>query len=161
MVSRVTGTLTKDRRDQQTAMDYILPAFKVVSIIFACLASATGAHALWNPVGFAASFGMPLQPFAKKNNVDIGPNRLDGKTAASYVSLMGVRQLATGITLLAFASQGKWTEMATILVILGLVVATTDGFFLYRSGAVAKGPFHALPGVLIALLAGTVLYLTP
>ncbi|NPD68107.1 DUF4267 domain-containing protein [Lichenicola cladoniae] len=142
-------------------MNYILPAFKAVSVTFACLAVATGAHALWKPVGFAASFGMPLQPLPKKNDVNINPNRLDGKTAASYVSLMGVRQLATGFTLLAFASQGKWTEMATILVILGLVVATTDGFFLYRSGAGAKGLFHVIPGALIALLAGSVRYLTP
>lgn len=142
-------------------MDYIFPAFKAVSLVFACLAVATGAHALWNPVGFAASFGMPLEPLPTKNGVDINPNRLGGKTAASYVSLMGVRQLATGITLLAFASQGEWTEMATILAILGLVVATTDGLFLYRSGAGAKGPFHALPGALIALLAGAVLYLKP
>lgn len=142
-------------------MDYILPIFKVVSVTFACLAAATGAHALWNPIGFAASFGMPLQPFSKNYEVNINPNLLAGKTVASYVSLMGVRQLATGITLLAFASQGKWTEMATILVILGLIVATIDGFFLCRSGAGAKGLFHAFPGALIALLAGAVLYLTP
>lgn len=140
-------------------MNYILPTFKAVSVTFACLAVATGAHALWNPVGFAASFGMPLRPPPRENDVNINANQPGGKTDASYVSLMGVRQLATGITLLAFASQGKWTEMATILTILGLVVATTDGFFLYRSGAGAKGPFHAIPGALIALLAGAVLYL--
>lgn len=142
-------------------MDYILPAFKAVSVTFASLAVVTGAQALCKPVGFAASFGMALQPLPKKNDADKNPNCLGKETAASYVSLMGVRQLATGITLLAFASQGKWTDMATILVILGLVVAPTDGLFLYRSGAKAKGPFHALPGALIALLAGAVLYLRP
>lgn len=138
-------------------MDYILLTFKAVSVTFASLAVVTGAQALCKPVGFAASFGMALQ----KNDADKNPNFLGKETAASYVSLMGVRQLATGITLLAFASQGKWTDMATILVILGLVVAPTDGLFLYRSGAKAKGPFHALPGALIALLAGAVLYLRP
>ena len=142
-------------------MDYILLGFKAVSVIFACLALATGAHALWHPFGFAGSFGISLQPLPEKYDANINTDGPDGNAATSYVSLMGARQLATGITLLAFAIQGKWTEMATILVILGLIVATTDGFLLYRSGARKKGLFHALPGALIALLAGAFLYLTP
>jgi len=142
-------------------MDYTLLAFKAVSVIFACLALATGTHALWHPLGFAASFGIPLQPLPDKLSGNINTDRLGGTPATSYVSLMGARQLATGFTLLAFASQGKWTEMAIILVILGLGVATTDGLLLYRAGARKKGLFHALPGVLIALLAGAVLYSTP
>ena len=156
-----TGTPTKDQRDDKLAMDYILLAFKAVGVIFACLALATGAHALWRPFGFAVTFGIPLQPPSEKHNTNLKTDRLDGKAVVSYVSLMGARQLATGVILLAFTIQGKWTEIATILVIVGLTVATTDGFFLYRSGARKKGLFHALPGVLIALLAGAALYFTP
>jgi hypothetical protein len=129
-------------------MAYIFPAFKVVSVTFACLAIATGLQGLLSPTAFATSFGIPIQPAPKAHE----------KAALSYVSLMGVRQLATGITLLAFARQGKWEEMATVLVILGFLVAGTDGLFLWTSGAGMKGPFHALPGACIALLAGAVLY---
>lgn len=71
---------------------------------------------------------------------------------------MGVRQLATGITLLTFAYQRKWTEMATVLSILGIVVAGTDGFYLWRFGATNQAKFHAIPGALIALLAGAVIF---
>ncbi|DBA86180.1 hypothetical protein WJX77_005830 [Trebouxia sp. C0004] len=71
---------------------------------------------------------------------------------------MGVRQLATGIILLIFAQQNKWTEMATILAIIGVVVAGTDGVYLSRAGAGNLGRFHAIPGALIAALAGGVIY---
>ena len=69
---------------------------------------------------------------------------------------MGVRQLATGLTLLTFAYEEKWTEMATILSILGVVVAGTDGYYLARSGERGRAVFHAVPGALIAMLAGLV-----
>lgn len=46
--------------------------------------------------------------------------------------------------------------MATNLAILGTVVAGTDGFYLARSGARNLAKFHAIPGALIALLAGAV-----
>lgn len=69
---------------------------------------------------------------------------------------MGVRQLATGLTLFTFAYQGKWNEMATILTILGFVVAGTDGYYLAQTGARGQARFHAIPGALIALLSGAV-----
>ena len=70
---------------------------------------------------------------------------------------MGVRQLATGLTLLAFAYQGKWKEMATILSILGIVVAGTDGACLAQKN-LGKGLFHAGPGACISALSIAVLY---
>jgi hypothetical protein len=150
-------------------MSYILSAFKAVSFTFAVLAVATGVQALWDPVGFAASFGIPIHVAPKTNDNDntINPSQprdklaLSNATAASYVALMGVRQLATGITLLTFVYQGKWNELGTLLVILGFLVAGTDGVFLYRSGAGWKGPFHALPGAGIALLAGAAISSSP
>jgi hypothetical protein len=153
-------------------------AFKTVSMIFALSAIATGAQALVDPVGFAKSFGIPVRAAADKRQaqerVGRGGGERDAKKAGSsklqlverqdeaatttaaqsYVSLMGVRQLATGVTLITFAYQDKWSEMATILCILGFLVAGTDGLFLSRSGAVSLGCFHAVPGALIALLSG-------
>lgn len=70
---------------------------------------------------------------------------------------MGIRQFTTGLTLLIFAYQGKWMEMATILSILGFVVAGTDGYFLWKAGMRREGVFHAVPGGLIAGLAWAVL----
>ena len=72
---------------------------------------------------------------------------------------MGIRQLATGIILLTFAYQSKWVEAATILAIIGIVVAGTDGIYLARGGGGSKaGLFHAIPGALIAALACGVIY---
>lgn len=71
---------------------------------------------------------------------------------------MGVRQLATGLTLLVFTYQHKWVEAATILSILGIVVAGTDGIYLARSGAWSMAKFHAIPGALIAALAAAVVF---
>ena len=48
--------------------------------------------------------------------------------------------------------------MATMLSISGIVVAGTDGLYLSRSGARSKGLFHAIPGALIAVLAGAVIF---
>lgn len=122
-------------------MDYVLLTFKAVSLIFAVTAVATGGQAVVDPVGFSASFGLAVS---------------SRERVKAYVSLMGVRQLATGVTLLVFACQGKWTEMATILAIIGFVVAGTDGYHLKRAGA--RGLLHAVPGACIAALAGGALY---
>lgn len=123
-------------------MNFLLPTFKMVSVAFAGSAIVTGTQAIVDPIGFSRSFGLPIT-MVKSNDHPI----------ESYVSLMGIRQLATGITLLTFAYQKKWTEMATILTILGIIVAGTDGFYLSRSGARNLAKLHAIPGALIALLA--------
>lgn len=145
-------------------MTYILPAFKAFSTIFACLAVATGAQALWDPIGFAASFGIPIHHAPRMstgNSTDtaIKQGRSDSTVATaapSCVSLIGVRQLATGVTLVTFAWQGRLDEMAVLPFVLGFLVAGTDGLFFYRSRAAAKGLFHAGPGAGIAMLAGAV-----
>ena len=131
-------------------MPYLLSAFKAVSVIFAISAVVTGAQSIVDPVGFSLFFGLPLTPaVAASDHRDL---------TASYIALMGVRQLATGVTLLVFAYQSKWTEVATILAIIGVLVAGTDGIFLSRAGHGAVGRWHAIPGVLIAALAAAVVY---
>ena len=142
-------------------MNILLPTFKIVSVAFACGAIVTGAQAVLDPVGFSRSFGLPItivKDADKSKSTAISPFQTpNGNPITSYVSLMGIRQFATGITLLTLAYQKKWTEMATILTILGIIVAGTDGFYLSRSGARNQGRFHAIPGALIALLAGAIM----
>lgn len=141
-------------------MSYILPTFKAVSLIFAVSAVVTGVQAIAFPISFAYSFGIPITvkdaSMSKSSASPQSSSPENNPGTLSYVSLMGVRQLATGITLLVFAYQGKWTEMATILSILGIVVAGTDGYFLSLTGAKSQARFHAIPGALIALLAAAV-----
>ena len=151
-------------------MDYLLPIFKLVSVVFAIAAVFTGAQAVVDPVGFSRSFGLPLSTTAVEVTESLEDR--DGVPVSSaaaslqhsrnltrsYISLMGIRQLATGIILLSFAYQNKWTEMATVLAIIGIVVAGTDGMYLSRAGAKRLGQFHAIPGALIAALAASVLY---
>lgn len=139
-------------------MNSLLPPFKIVSVVFAIAAIVTGTQALLGPIGFSRSFGIPILPVKDASTAISGSNKPNDNPTTSYVSLMGVRQLATGITLLTFAYQGKWTEMATILSILGMVVAGTDGWYLSRSGARSQGLFHAIPGGFIAVLAGAVVF---
>ena len=133
-------------------MDYVLFAFQAVSLIFAASAVATGAQAVLNPISFSKLFGLPLNTAAVKDQ------HSQRGLAMSYVSLMGVRQLGTGLILLLFAYQRKWVEAATILAIIGLLVAGTDGAVLYRAGHRRAGLQHAIPGALIAALAGAVVY---
>ncbi|KAF2666623.1 hypothetical protein BT63DRAFT_313259 [Microthyrium microscopicum] len=135
----------------------ILTTFQCVSIIFACAATFTGIQAMLDPVGFAASFGIPVLSFESQDRYSKSVNTV----TTAYISLMGVRQLATGITLLVFASQRQWYEMATLLSILGFVVAGTDGYFLYKMSSIGKGAFHAVPGAAIALLAMVTLLYRP
>jgi hypothetical protein len=139
-------------------MTFILSAFKLVSVTFAISAVATGVQAIIDPIGFSRSFGLPITDVKDSENSKLYKH--NGSPIPSYVSLMGVRQLASGMILLTFAWQGKWIEMATILVILGIVVAGTDGYHLSCSGARSLGVFHALPGALIATLAGAVILTT-
>ncbi|KAK1060040.1 hypothetical protein LTR12_011972 [Friedmanniomyces endolithicus] len=154
-------------------MDYIIPtSFKAVAVIFAILAVATSAQALVDPVAFSKSFGLTLEPptlspvpdtnagnpSSPSKNAASHPDQHQLTLAKSYASLMGVRQLGTGLTLLVFAYQGKWAEAATILAIIGFVVAGTDGFFLARAGYGSLGRFHAIPGAGIAVLAAAAIY---
>ena len=60
--------------------------------------------------------------------------------------------------LLVFAYQGKWVECATILSIIGLVVAGMDGYHIAKNGNLGGGVFHAGPGAAIAALAGVVVW---
>lgn len=58
-----------------------------------------------------------------------------------------------------FAYQGKWAEAATILSIIGVVVAGTDGWYIANvGGSVGGGLFHAGPGAAIAALAAAFLW---
>ncbi|KAJ4355443.1 uncharacterized protein N0V89_003459 [Didymosphaeria variabile] len=122
---------------------------KAVTLIFALASLSTGLQAITSPITFATTFGIPLPPSPKHENP---------ATTTSYISLLGARQLATGITLLVFAYQGKWVETATILSIIGVVVAGMDGYHIARRGSSGGGLFHAVPGALIAGLAAAVLY---
>lgn len=137
-------------------MTFVLPTFKVVSVVFAISAVVTGTQAILDPIGFSRSFGLPIPVAKDADKSRSTPRAHKGEPGIAYVSLMGVRQLATGITLLMFAYQQKWAEMATILSILGIVVAGTDGIYLSRSGNSKQARFHAIPGALIALLAGAI-----
>jgi len=133
-------------------MDSFLPVFKAISVVFAILATYTGFQGIVDPVGFSKFFGLPL---------GTNPSRIQSRSddtaqhglAESYVSLMSVRQLGTGIILLIFSFQRKWMEVATILAVIGLLVAGTDGVYIARGGTWAAGAFHAIPGALIALTA--------
>jgi hypothetical protein len=125
-------------------MIYLVPTFKLVSIIFALASLATGIQAILTPLSFAKSFGILIPT----------PSQTPTPTPVkSYISLLGIRQLATGLIILTFGYQGKWEEVATILVIIGLVVAWTDGVFLAKAGNWGGATFHAIPGAGISLLA--------
>ena len=147
-------------------MDSILAIFKAVSVVFAVLATYTGLRGIIDPLGFSTFFGLPLGPDPPRRHIrsddsqsqtqfDDGRNHLS--LAKSYVSLMSVRQLGTGIILLIFSSQGKWVEVATILAVIGVLVAGVDGIYIARNGTWSAGAFHAIPGGLIAATAWTVI----
>ncbi|KAH7033747.1 uncharacterized protein B0I36DRAFT_240893 [Microdochium trichocladiopsis] len=143
-------------------MEYIPAVFKAVSVTFSGLAMWIGANGVFRPTSFAAGFGIPIDNTGKAPR---GGDRTQHQSATSepttraYVRLMGIRELATGVILALFARQGKWDEMATILVTIGVLVAGTDGLFLARvAGRTDLGVFHALPGGMIALLSGLFLW---
>ena len=158
-------------------MKYLLPIFKGVSVTFALSAVFTGLQAIIDPIAFSKSFGLALS-FPKTDPIRLSSSKdADNENevtprmkelfiayqrqhdlAKSYVALMGARQLGTGIVLLIFAYQGKWTESATVLSTIGIVVAGLDGVYLARVGLWGRARFHAIPGTLIAALAGAVLY---
>ncbi|KAE9961677.1 hypothetical protein EG328_002078 [Venturia inaequalis] len=101
----------------------LLLTFKAISVTFSLLAISTGLQALLTPFAFSKSFGIPIQTLTNPLNPSSSKEKSSttdvAAAALAYVSLMGIRQFTTGLTLLVFASQGKWTEMATILSILG------------------------------------------
>ncbi|KAL8279889.1 hypothetical protein RQP46_007739 [Phenoliferia psychrophenolica] len=137
---------------------WLLPTFKVVSITFAVSAIATGAQALVDPIGFSKFFGLPIgSPERASSSDNAASARDDRSRTLAYISLMGIRQLGTGIVLVAFAWQSKWVEVATVLAVIGFVVAGTDGLYIARGGNASDGRWHAIPGAAIAVLSIAVL----
>lgn len=140
----------------------ITSIFGAVSVIFAVAAVFTGVQAIINPTGFATSFGIPVSQTSPEHAKDpksrATPTVEEAASSSAYVTLLGARQLGTGITLIVFAYQGKWVESATVLTIIGIVVAGMDGYYIARSGSLGGGLFHAIPGALIAALAAATLY---
>ncbi|KAH7398733.1 hypothetical protein DE146DRAFT_500747 [Phaeosphaeria sp. MPI-PUGE-AT-0046c] len=137
-------------------------AFRTVTLIFASAALFTGLQAVLVPAKFASSFGISLPSTTttkpKSGAASATPSPEDPR-ACAYVSLMGARQLGTGMILSVFAYQGKWAEAATILSIIGVVVAGTDGWYIAKTGgSVGGGLFHAGPGAAIAALAAAFLW---
>ncbi|KAI8814187.1 hypothetical protein BJ742DRAFT_848930 [Cladochytrium replicatum] len=91
-------------------------------------AVVTGIQAVYS---IARSFGIQIQPpKPHDDHVMSGTLIRTQSSASAYVSLMAVRRLATGV-LLTYARQEKWEEIATLLLILGFVVAGTDGHVLW------------------------------
>lgn len=145
------------RSPSQHIMTTLFIVFKLVASTFTVLCTLTGLQAIIDPSGFSKQFGIPIPlPSPSKSQ---SASSASHSTTAAYISLVGARQLGTGLTLLAFISQGKWSAAATVLAVIGVVVAGMDGLYIARSGPgrVGAGVFHALPGGLIALLAASVL----
>jgi hypothetical protein len=137
-------------------------SFRAVTLIFASASLYTGLQAVFVPAKFAASFGIRLPDATTTKSTSSAAHTtssLKDPRASAYVSLMGARQFGTGVSLLAFAYQGKWAEAATILSIIGIVVAGTDGWHIARTGgSIGGGLYHAGPGAAIAALATAFLW---
>lgn len=138
--------------NQSAAMSALLRFFQAITIIFTPLAIYTGLSAILQPRAFAKQFGIPLSPLSGGGK---GKGTADNGVEQAYVSLLGARQLGTGVILLIFASLGKWEEAAIVLSVIGVVVAGMDGLYIARSGPgrIGAGAFHAVPGAGVALLA--------
>lgn len=137
-------------------------SFRAVTLIFASASLFTGLQAFFAPAKFATSFGIRLPDATTTKSTSSAAHTtspLKDPGACAYVSLMGARQFGTGVTLLAFAYLGKWTEAAMILSIIGVVVAGTDGWHIARTGgSMGGGLYHAGPGAAIAALATAFLW---
>lgn len=140
----------------------VTTSLPVVTLIFASAAVYTGLQALILPEKFADSFGIRLpDATTTKSTSDAARtiSSLKDPGASAYVSLMGARQLGTGLSLFAFAYVGKWAEAATILFIIGVLVAGTDGWHIMKTGgSLGGGLYHAGPGAAIAALAAAYLW---
>ena len=120
--------------------------FKGVSLIFATASVFTGAQALLDPIAFSKTFGISI------------PKQHDTPLLRSYITLMAIRQLATGISILLLARQGHFLAIAYILMVAGFVVAGTDGVFIAKNGSRKMGIVHAGPGFVIASIAALVIW---
>lgn len=133
-------------------MSFLYQIFKWITVIHGIAMTYTGAQSLFDPVGFAAGFGLPIDPSAHpKHATPSGSSSTD--LPRSFAQLVGARQLATGLIGLTFAYQQKWSELATMLSISGVVVAGMDGVVLMRNGYGRGGISHAIPGVIISAIA--------
>lgn len=103
---------------------------------FALLSVATGVQALLNPAGFATTFGLPT----------------NGQTSLNpYVSVMAGRNLAGGLTLLAFSYYNDRRAMGSFMV-AGLATGLTDAVICYNHGTQDAAYGHAIMSVLFGSL---------
>lgn len=129
-----------------TSASNLFMLFKGISLIFATATVFTGAQALLDPIAFSKTFGISI------------PKQHDTPLLRSYITLMAIRQLATGISILLLARQGHFLAIAYILMVAGFVVAGTDGVFIAKNGSRKMGIVHAGPGFVIASIAALVIW---
>ena len=144
-------------------MDYLLPSFQGVSVIFAILALQTGGQAFWTPLVFAETFGLPLDStststLTEANKAVVNAAETNHNVALSFVTMMGMRQFAAGGTILALAAQGEWVSIATVLSVYGVCAAGVDTYNLHRANKPSLARYHGIPGAIITGHAMAVLY---
>ncbi|KAL3478519.1 hypothetical protein BJX99DRAFT_224262 [Aspergillus californicus] len=103
-------------------------------------------------VATTTTFGGLLPFFAAEYAIrEFGlPERIATSQPAQAVMITGsARVTALGMAIFAFYSQGKFTEVDTIMTILGYV-GLADGYVCWKEGVPGKGLFRAGSGLAIA-----------
>lgn len=131
---------------QNMSTSTLIQAFKPISLIFAISTIITGAQSLINPLAFSTLFGIQV------------PKAQDTALLRSYISLIGSRQLSTGLIILLLAARGSYNAIAHILAVSGIVVAGWDGVVIRRHASTRLGLVHAGPGFVIAAVAAAVIW---
>lgn len=129
-----------------TNSSLLLLIFKPTAFIFSIASIFTGLQSLFRPLHFSRLFGIPIVPSQTT------PLLLD------YISLMGSRQLSTGLATALLLLRGNDVGAGYVLMVAGVVVAGWDGVIIARNGSTRMGIVHAGPGFVIAAIAAGVVW---
>ena len=129
------------------AQDIVPALARFTAAILGLGAAAAGIRSILKPEPFAESFGLPQSRLGTSKRSD---SRLERN---AFIPVVGVRNIATGLSILTFSLQNE-TRTTGIILLCNLAAMIGDTVICYRSGTMGSERSHLVASLIFALLGG-------
>ena len=137
-------------------MDILPPLAQTTATLVGLAATAAGFRSILNPRSFAQSFGLPQpdpQPRPQGQDQEANPHLKSATGSNPFIPVVGVRNIATGLSILAFSLQNKARTTGMVL-LCNLAAMVGDTVICYRLGTRGSETSHLVASMVFALLGG-------
>ena len=132
------------------------PLAQTTATLVGIAATLAGFRSILSPKSFAQSFGLPQsdpQPRLQGQDQEVRSQSKSLDSSNPFIPVVGVRNIATGLSILTFSLQNKSQTTGTVL-LCNLAAMVGDTVICYRLGARGSETSHLVASMVFALLGG-------